>query len=224
MDKRFLSIIGILIIVFGGIFIISQHSSNKNGGSDNSGQPTSHIEGQGAKGVTLIEYGDYECPICGEFYQPMKQVFADNSANIYFQFRNLPLVSLHKNAFAAARAAEAAGLQNKYWQMHDKLYTNQSEWSGANDPLSFFQTYAGEIGLNASQFNSDYSSGKVNSAINADLAAFAKTGQEQATPTFFLDGKVLNNTDFIDTQTGTISVDKFNQTIAQEIKAKEQTK
>lgn len=221
MDKRFLGILGAIIIIFIAIFAVTQHSNNNNSGnSSGSGQPTSHIEGQGAKGVTLVEYGDYECPICEEFYQPLKQVVADNSQNIYFQFRNLPLTSIHKNAFSGARAAEAAGLQGKYWQMHDKLYDNQAQWTGANNPLPEFQTYAQELGLNMSQFNSDYSGDKVNSAINADLAAFAKTGQPQATPTFFLDGKVLDNTQFIDTQNGTISVDKFNQVIANEIKNK----
>src|SRR5665213_2324446 len=100
MDKRFLSILGALIIIFVGIFIISQHSSNSPGstGSNSSSKPTSHVEGQGTKGVTLVEYGDYQCPICGEFYLPVKQVAADNSQNLFFQSLNLPLASLHPNA------------------------------------------------------------------------------------------------------------------------------
>lgn len=216
-----MGILGALVVIFIGIVVISQHSNNNTGGSSNStGQPSSHIEGQGAKGVTLIEYGDYECPICGEFYQPLKQVFADNSANIYFQFRNLPLVSLHPNAFSGARAAEAASLQGKFWQMHDKLYDNQTQWAGSSNPIPDFQTYAQEIGLNMAKFNSDYSSSAVNNTINADLAAFAKTGQEQATPTFFLDGKVLDNTQLIDPQTGTVSVSAFDKIITNEIKSK----
>ena len=221
MDKRFLSILGALIIIFIGIFVISQHSSKTSDSSTTStAKPTSNVEGQGAKGVTLIEYGDFECPICEEFYLPVKQVAADNSQNIFFQFRNLPLTSLHPNAFSAARAAQAAALQGKFWQMHDKLYDNQNQWASQSNPLSFFQTYAQEIGLNMTKFNSDYLSSGVNNSINADLAAFAKTGQEQATPTFFLDGKVLDNTQLIDTQTGTVSVDKFNQIINQEIASK----
>jgi len=221
MDKRFLSILGVIAVVFIGIFAISQRSNNNStSGSASSAQPTSHIEGQDAKGVTLVEYGDYECPICAEFYTPLKQAFNDNSQNIHFQFRNLPLVSIHKNAFSAARAAEAAGLQGKYWQMHDKLYENQNQWVSASNPLSDFQTYAQEIGLNVSKFNSDYAGSAVNDSINADLAAFAKTGKEQATPTFFLDGKALDNSQFLDPQTGGISVAKFDQAIANEIKSK----
>src|ERR1700759_4161004 len=143
MDKRFLGILGAVIIIFIGIFAISQHSSNKtNTGGGSSAQTTNHVEGQGSSGVKLVEYGDYECPVCEEYYQPVKQAVADNSSQIYFQFRNLPLTSLPPNAFAAARAAEAAGMQNKYWQMHDKLYDNQNDWVSQPNPQSIFDQYA----------------------------------------------------------------------------------
>ncbi|HXY18261.1 MAG TPA: thioredoxin domain-containing protein [Candidatus Nitrosopolaris sp.] len=226
MDKRFLSILGAIIIIFVGIFVFSQHSNNNSSSSSNSSQqPTSHIEGQGQAGVTLVEYGDYECPICGLYYPVVKQVETQFSSQIYFQFRNLPLTSIHKNAFAGARAAEAAGLQGKYWQMHDALYDNQdpngtSGWVASDNPLSFFTTFAQQIGLNVNQFKTDYNSDKVNNAINADLAAFAKTGQEQATPTFFLDGKYISNLDLSDSATGQPSVQKFAQVINAEIAAK----
>lgn len=213
MDKRFLGILGALIVIFIAIFAVSQNSSNSDGSSNSKSQPTSHIDGKGQKGVTLVEYGDYQCPICAVYYQPLKTAVAKFSNDIHFQFRNLPLTSIHQNAFAAARAAEAAGLQNKYWQMHDLLYENQNTWSSSNNPLSFFQSYAKQIGLNVTQFNSDYSSGKVNDAINADLAAFAKTGKPQATPTFFLDGKYIDNKQLADPQTGEPSVDKISQII-----------
>jgi hypothetical protein len=104
MDKRFLGILGILVIIFGGIFVASQHSSsNSSGGSSGNGQPTNHVQGQNAKNVTFVEYGDYECPICGAYYQPLKSALTpDVLQNIHFQFRNLPLVSIHQNAFAIA--------------------------------------------------------------------------------------------------------------------------
>ena len=88
------------------------------------------------------------------------------------------------------------------------------------NPQTAFDQYAQQIGLNISQFNQDYSSSKVNSAINADLGAFGKTGKEQATPTFFLDGRYVPNTDFSDPQTGVPSVDKFVQVINAEIAKK----
>ncbi len=225
MDKRFLGILASIIVVFAGIFAISAHSSNKSTGSSGSVQATNHVEGQGTSGVTLVEYGDYECPICGSYYVPLKQVFAEFSSKIYFQFRNLPLTQIHPNAFAGARAAEAAGLQNQYWQMHDQLYDNQdpigkSGWVASSDPLSYFTVFAKQIGLDVNQFKTDYASSKVNDAINADLAAFAKTGKDQATPTFFLDGKYIDNSLVSDPQTHAPSVDKFAAVLNAEITAK----
>ncbi|HVS79082.1 MAG TPA: thioredoxin domain-containing protein [Candidatus Saccharimonadales bacterium] len=221
MDRRFLGILAAIIIIFIAVFAITQHSGNNSGSNNSSStQPTHHVEGQGQKGVTLIEYGDYECPICEEYYQPLKQMFSKYSADIYFQFRNLPLTSVHPNAFAGARAAEAAGLQGKYWQMHDKLYDNQNAWASSSNPQSFFDTYARQLGLNITKFDNDYGSSQVNNAINADLAAFAKTGKEQATPTFFLDGKYIDNTTLVDPQTGLPQVDKLDSMIQNEINAK----
>jgi protein-disulfide isomerase len=221
MDRRFLTILGAVIIIFIGIFAISQHSSNKsNTGGNSNSQTTKHVEGQGASGVTLVEYGDYECPICEEYYLPLKQAVADNLSQIHFQFKNLPLTSIHPNAFSAARAAEAAGLQGKYWQMHDKLYENQNAWVSVSNPQSTFDQYAKDIGLNAAQFNTDYASGKVNDAINADLSAFSKTGQPQATPTFFLDGGFLDNTKLIDSATGQPTAAKITSVLKAEIAKK----
>jgi protein-disulfide isomerase len=221
MDKRFLAILAVLVIIFGGIFVVSQHSSGNgsSGSKSNSGsQATKHVQGENAKGVTFMEYGDYQCPICGAYYQPVKEALTpDILKNIHFQFRNLPLTSIHQNAFAAARAAEAAGFQGKYFEMHDKLYENQSAWSEANSPISFFEKYAKDLGLNVAQFKTDYTSDKVNSAINADTAEFAKTKQQQATPTFFLNGKYVTNTDFSDPATGAPSAEKINKLLSDTI-------
>jgi protein-disulfide isomerase len=220
MDKRFLGILGAIIIIFVGIFAISQKSNNGSGTNNSSAQTTKHIEGQGQKGVTLVEYGDYECPICNAYYLPLKQAIGQYSSDIHFQFINLPLTSIHQNAFAAARAAEAAGLQNKYWEMHDKLYDNQNDWASSSNPQTFFNTYAQQIGLNLDQFKTDYASAKVNDAINADLAAFKKTGKDMATPTFFLDGVYLPNTGLVDPQTGAPNADKIAGVIKTEIDKK----
>jgi protein-disulfide isomerase len=104
----------------------------------------------------------------------------------------LPLSQIHPNAFAGARAAEAASLQNKFWEMHDMLYENQNTWSQASNPKDYFNQYAEQLGLNVEQFKTDFASTKVNSSINADLAAFKKTGAATETPTFFLDGKRID--------------------------------
>jgi protein-disulfide isomerase len=216
MDKRFLGILAALAIIFCGIFIVSQKSSNGAGGSSSgsNSQPTNHVEGQNSKGVTLVEYGDYECPICGAYYQPLKEALTPEVLqNIHFQFRNLPLTSIHQNALAAARAAEAAGLQGKYWQMHDMLYQNQQGWTDSTSPITNFTAFAKALGLNITQFNSDYSSSKVNNAINADLAEFNKTKLPMATPTFFINGKNVENTKFSDPATGAPTTAKITQVI-----------
>jgi len=218
MDKRFLGILGAIVIIFIAIFAISQNSSNNSSGGGSGAQATNHVEGNNAKGVTLVEYGDYECPICGAYYQPLKDAVAQYNNDIHFQFRNLPLTSIHQNAFAGARAAEAASLQGKFWEMHDKLYENQdrsgaSGWVVSKDPLNeYFVGFAKQIGLDINQFKTDYASGKVNDTINADLAAFAKTHQPQATPTFFMNGDYLPNTGLVDAQ-GIPSADKIGSAI-----------
>ncbi len=228
MDKRFLGILAVLVLIFGGIFVTSQHSSNNSssGGSTSSGaKPTNHVLGQGSKGVTLVEYGDYECPVCSVYAQPLKDALTPELlSQIHFQFSNLPLVSIHQNAFAAARAAEAAGYQNQYWQMHDLLYQSQNDWTSSSNPLNIFQNYAKQLGMNITQFNSDYSSGKVNDAINADLAEFKKTGKDQATPTFFLDGQYVANTELSDPSTGAPTAAKITQVIQAEITKKNPAK
>lgn len=191
MSKQFWAVIVIIIAVVGGIFVFS----NKNSAS--SAPASNHIEGSTSTGVKLVEYGDYECPYCGQFYPIVKQVVAANMDKIQFQFRNLPLSQVHKNAFAGARAAEAAALQGKFWEMHDTLYSNQdpngqSGWVASNDPLDqYFVSFAQQIGLNVTQFKTDFASAKVNDTIDADLAAFKKTGLDESTPTFFLDGKQI---------------------------------
>jgi len=226
VDKRFLVILGVLVVIFGVIVATSGGSKNNSGGNSSGGQTTNHVIGQGQTGVKLQEYGDYECPICGAYYQPLKQLQTQFDKEIHFQFSNLPLTSIHKNAFSAARAAEAAGMQNKYWQMHDMLYENQdptgaSGWVASNNVLDdYFVGFAKQLGLDINKFKTDYGSTKVNDSINADLNAFSKTGQDTATPTFFLDGKYLSNDNFTDPQTGRPSVDRMAAVINQEIAKK----
>lgn len=199
MSKQFLAILAVIIIVFVGIVAFGGKSSPSNS-AGSSTTPTNHVEGLDKDGITLVEYGDYQCPFCGQWYPIVKQVQAEYNTQISFQFRNFPLTSLHPNAFAGARAAEAAGLQGKFWQMHDLLYeqndANQENpsapsWITASDPTTYFDADAQQLGLNVTQFKSDYASDKVNNLINADIAAGNKLGID-ATPTFFLDGKKLN--------------------------------
>jgi protein-disulfide isomerase len=221
MTKSFWAILAVIAIILGGIFVLSNKNNDQGQSTTSSTAVTKHVTGTGSTGVTLQEYGDYQCPICGTFYPAVKQIEQKYANQIYFQFSNLPLTSLHPNAFAAARAAEAAGLQDKYFEMHDLIYENQQVWSGASDAETIFTGYAQQLGLNTARFKQDYASTRVNTAINADVAAFKKTGNDQATPTFFLDGKKLDNTALFDNNNQP-SVEKFSALIDAAIAKKKQ--
>ncbi len=212
MDKRFWGIVGVIIVIFGGILVF--HGNKSDTGGSSTAKPTNHVEGKLDSKVTVVEYGDYECPVCESYFATVQQVQQKYNDTVQFQFRNLPLSSIHPNAIAGARAAEAADLQGKFWQMHDLLYspTNWQDWSTSNNPEPLFWNYAKQLGLTVSKFKTDFASVKVNDRIQADIAAFKKTGQEQATPTFFVNGTYVANSKLVDTN-GTPSVENFSQVI-----------
>lgn len=216
MDKRFMAILGIIVVFFAGLII---WNSNKGSSTTTSNaQPTNNVLGKLDSKVTFLEYGDFQCNAC-EAYNPtvdaVRQKYADR---VKFQFRNLPLPSLHPNAIGAARAAEAAAKQGKFWEMHDALYksTNWQVWTTASDPNSLFQQYAQQIGVNVDQFKKDFISSSTNDAINADIAAFQKTGKDMATPTFFINGTYIPLSSLIDSN-GSASVDAFSKVIDAEL-------
>lgn len=190
MSKQFWGVVVVIILIFVGIFALSGKKSDTTSSSGSTAGLSQHVEGNLKSNVSLVEYGDYECPYCGQYYPTVKAVETEFNDQIKFQFRNFPLVSVHQNAFAGARAAEAASLQNKFWEMHDVLYENQDAWSTASDPTTYFKQYATELGLNTTQFQTDYASSKVNDVINADMAEGNKLNI-QGTPTFYLDGKQI---------------------------------
>lgn len=205
MDKRFWAIIGVIVAVFVGFLVFrgdgNQSTSGSNSSSSSSNaQPTNHVEGNPTSKVTLLEYGDYQCPACESFFQVTQVVHEKYKDTVKFQFRNLPLTQLHPNAFSAARAAEAAALQNKFWEMHDLLYLNSNwtQWTQSKNPVSYYEQYAKQLGLDLTTFRKDFKSSAVNDSINADVTAFSKTGQETATPAFFLNGTFIKNGDLLD--------------------------
>ena len=197
MSKQFWGVIVVIVLIFVGVVAIGGKSGNssKNGSKTSSSQPTNHVIGNGSTGVKLVEYGDYQCPYCEEYSSIVKDVQTEYNDKIYFQFRNFPLTSLHPNAFAAARAAEAAGLQGKFWQMHDTLYLNSNwqDWTNARDPNTLFEQYATSLGLNITKFKQDFASTQVNDMINADMNEGNKLNIT-GTPTFFIDGKQVTIT------------------------------
>lgn len=182
--KTILIIIGIIAAV-GGFLFFTQPTDTA------VGTPSEHLYSQGSTGIVLTEYGDFQCPGCRSYYSIIKEVKELYKDTVSFQYRHLPLEEIHTNARSSARASEAAHLQGKFWEMHDMLFENQQAWQDTGDPLSIFKSYAESLGMDVAKFETDYRSSEVNRVINADLAEFKKTGATKSTPTFFLDGELL---------------------------------
>ncbi len=140
--------------------------------------------------VIVEEYGDYQCPPCGQLYPELKNLEAEYGDQIKVVFHHFPLVNMHKNALLAAHAAEAARNQNKFWEMHDLLYRNQKEWSELQDPRPVFESYARKLNLNMDRFSNDLGSNLIDQKISADIQRGASQGVT-GTPTVFLDSHLL---------------------------------
>jgi len=132
--------------------------------------------------VTLVEYGDYECPYSGAAYPIVKQIQARMGGRLRFVFRNFPLVSVHPHAERAAEAAEAAGAQGKFWEMHDRLFQSQPRLGDA-----FLSSYAERLGLDVDRFHKELSEHTYAGRIREDLASGDRSGVP-GTPTFFING------------------------------------
>lgn len=188
MDKRFLIIMAVIITAFVGIFIFSSSSSEQG----EVGALSNHVKGSNAKNVELVVYEDFQCPACGAFEPIVSEVVNKYIDDIQYRFRHFPIDTIHPNARAASRAAEAAGNQGKFFEMYDILFARQQQWSDSQNAKSIFDTYAQEIALNIDQFNEDFGSETTNSTINADKQEGNDRGVS-GTPTFFLNGEQLDN-------------------------------
>lgn len=140
--------------------------------------------------VTLEEFGDYQCPPCGLLHPTLKSLKQEFGPNLNFVFRNLPLTSLHKNALIAAQAAEAARVQNRFWEMHDLLYENQDLWKDDANPRSIFLKFASDLGMETARFSRDMEDKQIQLRIQADQDAAAQLGI-LGTPTIIIEGRQL---------------------------------
>jgi protein-disulfide isomerase len=137
-----------------------------------------HAQGSADAPVTLVEYGDYECPYCGKAYPVVKELQRRMGDRLRFVFRNFPLNTLHEHAGVAAQAAEAAAAHGKFWEMHDILYENQQE-------LADVQQYALRLGLEIYRFESDLSGERFAKRVRDDFRGGVRSGVN-GTPTFFI--------------------------------------
>jgi len=140
--------------------------------------------------VVIEEFGDYQCPPCGQLYPELKQIEKEYGDQVQIVFRHFPLMKIHKNALIAAHAAEAARNQRKFWEMHDLLYRNQKDWVDLADPRPVFVSYAKQLGLTLDAFDRDLGSNLIDQKISADMARGSAQGVN-GTPTVFLDSHLL---------------------------------
>lgn len=187
-------VLGTLILVVGGLMMWSNPQQKPDVLVDPALLSNSASHGTSttpAPKVTVVEFGDYQCPACGYAHPIVKeavQKYKDNQ-NFTFIFRNFPLAQ-HGNALTSARAAEAAALQGKFWEMHGMIYEHQADWENVRDPYSIFEGYAKTLGLTLSKFKTDYESTAVGNTISADQKDGEKAGVT-ATPTFYVNGKKM---------------------------------
>jgi protein-disulfide isomerase len=185
----------LLTSVIGGVALLR---SRQNTDASRSPQPAPAASTEAAKKpaadnvVTLEEFGDYQCPPCGELHPTLKKLKAQYGPNLNFIFRNYPLTEIHKNALLAAQAAEAARVQGRFWEMHDLLYENQKVWSDDVNPKSIFIKFARDLGLDAERFGRDLGNEEVKLRIEADREAATKMGVN-GTPTVFINGRRLRD-------------------------------
>lgn len=189
MSKRFW-ILTILLVagLFGFIWFASGDKAAETS-AVGSGTSSTHIIGKQGADVRLVEYSDFQCPACGAYYPVVEQIVEKYKDRISFEYRHYPLTTIHRNAFAAARASEAADRQGKFWEMYRLLFANQASWSESGAAQSDFEGFARRLNLDIPQFKADFASSQTNSVINASIKEFNQRGLPKSTPTFLLNGK-----------------------------------
>ena len=132
--------------------------------------------------ITLVEYGDFQCPHCRHAHPLIKRLLKERSIDLHFVFRNFPLNEVHPQAYTAAITAEAAGRQDKFWEMHDLIFENQDKLN-----TKFLMSLAENMGLDMKQFAKDFKSEELQSKIETDFESGIRSGVN-GTPTFFING------------------------------------
>lgn len=196
----------LLLTIGGGLLLFRSHTSIPlKIAAGKPGAEPSHVRGAANARVTLEEFGDYQCPPCGFLAATLLKVEHDYAESVQVVFRQFPL-AMHPHAMTAARAAEAAGLQGRFWEMHDQLFQNAPVWGkepprpfikvtrpdgspdeGATGVRAVFSDYAAKLGLDVQRFNKDMDSEQVKARINLDQERAASIGVDR-TPILFIDG------------------------------------
>lgn len=208
--KNILIVSAIVVAIVAGAVVLGgkkdEDTSNSNSAAESTAIAEAHIYGNKDSKVKLVEYADFQCPACGAYHPLVSEIKEKYKDQISFEFKNFPLTQIHLNAQAAHRAAHAAGLQGKFWEMFDQLFENQASWSQSNSAIKIFEDYASSLGLNMDQYKADVASSKTNDYIKKDIEEGQDLGVN-STPTFFLNGKELTDASAFDT------IDEFSKLI-----------
>lgn len=188
--KRWIIFIVGIIVIFGGIIAYNKTqkaSLPKSGGSSN-------VYGNLESKVTLTEFVDFQCEACYAYYPTIKEVKEKYKDRVKFQVRHFPIGSSHQHARLAASYAEAAAKQDKFWEMHDKIFEGQKRWEQSSEPAEIFDSYAKDIGLDVKKLRTTIEKPEIAAIINADLDAVKQLGGT-GTPTFVLNGEKIDKID-----------------------------
>lgn len=185
----------IVLGLFGLMVLLAKLSTNNSSDPQNSEllapiSANDQTKGDTNAPNTIVEYSDFQCPFCAQFYPLLSQLSKEMPDKVKVIYRSFPLRSIHANAQLAAQAAEAAGKQGKFWEMHDVLFNTQSSWSPLAKPADKFTEYANSLGLDINKFNADLNSSEVVDKVNNDYKSAVKNGVS-GTPTIFLNGKLV---------------------------------
>lgn len=183
---------GSALLIIGLAYLGSKSSSSNISGTPAPIADSDWVKGNSGAKVTIIEYSDFQCPACASAYPMMKKAVQEFGDKIRFAYRHFPLVQIHQNAKLAAEAAEAAGLQEKFWEMHDMLFEKQSNWGTSKDAKKFFIQYAGDLGLDKAKFESDLASDAVEQKVESSRSEAARLNLG-GTPSIFINDKIIDN-------------------------------
>ncbi len=185
-------LIGIVVIAagfFGLVWFGGTKPSENNG---EIGTYVSYTKGPQTAKVKITEYADLECPACAAMHPIIDDLLAKYPNDIELTFKHFPLATIHPNALPAAKAAEAAGIQGKFFEMLDLMFTNQGEWSKNSNEDEVFTRYATELGLDVEKFKADIKDATIAAKIKSNYAEGVSLSV-RGTPTFFINGTKLEN-------------------------------
>lgn len=187
---------GVVLVLGGAVFgvvkfVASPSGNNLTASALDAMSQNDWWQGSKDSKAILVEYSDFQCPACAAYHPLVNQLNQELGDKILFIYRHFTLPQ-HKNAVPAAKAAEAAGKQGKFWEMHGMIFENQKVWSNQIDAESIFIKYAESLSLDLEKFKEDLNSKGVKNKVESDYQSGIKAGVNY-TPTFFLNGKKIQN-------------------------------